>query len=369
MTSLPTDFAASVSETLPDRASRGWLSLTGVPAVAATVVVAVAAAVLVCAISPRRSAPLPAARRRRPIMARVQPPDPRAVIECQLPDSCEEVANAASSLLPGGESNWVIIAGRARGQLHAEVHACYPSGDYYLVDVFDLARDQRHRSARRAGQIRRAGRVPLPHQSPTPEPTPSPTAQPTGYFVRWQNDDEATYHVELIEYGPPDDPTAGIYHPGPSVQEIPAWWTSRAYGKANSRSGCSAATQWLSGSSSPATTKWLSRRPGDAEPGAPGRASSRCQRPPPASSRGSHSAGLAERRKRGGRLVGASPGDAVDRDRLPPASTSPRGERRCAADGRQAGWLSWRGLARPRPCWHSGVPTRSGRSAERHPDR
>lgn len=66
-----------------------------------------------------------------------------------------------------------------------------------------------------------------PAGSPVPLPTPSPTAETSGYFVRWQNDDDATYHVELIE-DPTDDPTGAIFHPwiiGPGetgVVEIPS---------------------------------------------------------------------------------------------------------------------------------------------------
>jgi hypothetical protein len=51
--SLPTDFATSVSETLPNRAPRAWWSLATAPSFAATLVVGVAAVALVLAISPR----------------------------------------------------------------------------------------------------------------------------------------------------------------------------------------------------------------------------------------------------------------------------------------------------------------------------
>jgi hypothetical protein len=62
-----------------------------------------------------------------------------------------------------------------------------------------------------------------------PAISPSPTAEPSGYFVRWQNDDDATYHVELIE-NPPGD-VLGIHHPwtiGPGetgVAEVPSTFT------------------------------------------------------------------------------------------------------------------------------------------------
>jgi hypothetical protein len=245
---LPDDFAASVSETLPDRTPRSWWSLTAVPAAAATVVVAVAAVALVVAISPRLIGPAPGSSPAPSDHGPRKTPDPAAVIECQLPDSCEEMANAASPLLPGGESNWVIIAGRSRGQLHGEVHACYPSGDYYLVDVFDFG-DGPTASLRASGWPDppcRTGSTPSP--SPTPEPMPSPTAVPTGYFVRWQNDDDASYHVELIEDGPPDDPVGAIFHPWiigsgeAGVVEIPSIWAGELQVRLTS---CDAVAQWV----------------------------------------------------------------------------------------------------------------------------
>src|ERR687896_785145 len=62
---------------------------------------------------------------------------PTASIDCELTDGCEEAAEAAARVLPGGEARWVIILGRSPSQVtHAEVHACYPDGRYLLADVF-----------------------------------------------------------------------------------------------------------------------------------------------------------------------------------------------------------------------------------------
>jgi hypothetical protein len=241
---LPADFATSVSETLPDRAARQWWSLTGVPAAAATVLVAVAAVALVVAISPRLIGPAPGSSSAPSDHVPLQTPDPQTVIICQLPDLCEEAANTASPLLPSGPSTWLITYGRGRA-FHAEVHACYLGGDYYLVDVVDSGDGP-------TASLRASGWPDPPCRTrsllPTPEPTPSPTAVPTGYFVRWQNDDDVSYHVELIEDGPPDDPVGAIFHPwiiGPGetgVVEIPSIWAGELQVRLVS---CNAVASWM----------------------------------------------------------------------------------------------------------------------------
>jgi hypothetical protein len=80
----------------------------------------------------------------------------------------------------------------------------------------------------------------------SPSPSPSPTAEPSGYFVRWQNDDDATYHVELIE-NPPGD-VLGIHHPwtiGPGetgAAEVPSTFAGELQVR---QLRCDAVAQWV----------------------------------------------------------------------------------------------------------------------------
>lgn len=59
-------------------------------------------------------------------------------VECRV-DRCDEVLAAASRVIPPANSRWVVIWGRGL-DFHAEVHACYDNGQYFLVDVNGLMR-------------------------------------------------------------------------------------------------------------------------------------------------------------------------------------------------------------------------------------
>jgi hypothetical protein len=63
--------------------------------------------------------------------------EPQPLIDCHLGAQCDDVVNAASTVLPAGASRWVVVVGRSPGGLHAEVHACYRNGTYLLADVFE----------------------------------------------------------------------------------------------------------------------------------------------------------------------------------------------------------------------------------------
>lgn len=61
------------------------------------------------------------------------------VVECQLTARCAEVLVQANMVIPPGAERISVNDGRARFEhFHAEVHACYPDGDYVLVDVMGL---------------------------------------------------------------------------------------------------------------------------------------------------------------------------------------------------------------------------------------
>lgn len=84
-----------------------------------------------------------------------------------------------------------------------------------------------------------------PSASPA-QPSSSPRTQATDYVVRWQNDDEATYHVELIEKPPGD--ALSIYHPwtiGPGetgVVEVPSTFAGELQVRLLT---CDAVAQWV----------------------------------------------------------------------------------------------------------------------------
>lgn len=165
---LPADYATSIAGTIPDRAPRSLWSWTS--SAVATVVVAIAAVALVLAIAPRLVGPGPGSSS---APSDQQTPDPRAVIDCHLPSMCDEVADAASRLLPSGPSTWFINFGRGLG-FHAEVHACYPGGDYYLVDVFERP------ASSLSASLRSSGWADPPCQADTtPAASASPSASPT----------------------------------------------------------------------------------------------------------------------------------------------------------------------------------------------
>jgi hypothetical protein len=60
----------------------------------------------------------------------------KPMVDCNLAaEDCSRAVDAAAPLLPPGEATRVVDIGRGIG-FHAEVHACYPDGRYFLVDVW-----------------------------------------------------------------------------------------------------------------------------------------------------------------------------------------------------------------------------------------
>jgi len=61
---------------------------------------------------------------------------PLPIIRCDLEAGCPQVVAAAESVLPSGAEALVVNPGRGGKAFHAEVHACYADGRYFLVDIF-----------------------------------------------------------------------------------------------------------------------------------------------------------------------------------------------------------------------------------------
>lgn len=318
---LAADFAASVSEELPDRTPRSRWSLTGAPAVAATVVLAIAAVALVVAISPRLIGPAPGSSVAPSASNESSPAGDLAHydhdgISFDYPAEwrvIEEGINArhyqwipvvigtgdwtlnCQTIPPSGDSLGGITCGQdiftvGAGEIVVEIYTWQgpggpiqtpPPSAVQLASGWPATREdgadtsvwqiylpgwlkpltvEAHFDAAMVDSARAdvealvegfgvsQDLLPASSTSPSPSPSHSPTAQASGYFVRWQNDDDASYHVELIEYGPPEDPAGQTYHPwtiGPGetgVVEVPSIFAGELQVRLTS---CDAVAQWV----------------------------------------------------------------------------------------------------------------------------